>query len=261
MRISRCLTAHPYKQARETWCRSALADHFTVITYQRLTIKMTGFTKQWFSIFLSVLRKGREHANMKLSGDWKCVGRLNQNSKWSISGLGNKKQTNWPTTTKTTLDTVLQGKVPPERDLPLDTSPVILRCLYLPGNWRDPKSDWLRVASHKWMSRWKSYPYAQVNSFSNTEKALEAAVDHKRSALVSDSYGKGKCPTGTGMNGNKVERTGRALTGSQEGSCTHEAMTLQESCGPVGDHPQGETEVGRCLEDMNCVERLYKLGW
>lgn len=181
MRISSCLTAHPYKQARETWCRCPLADHFAVITYQRLTTKMTGFTKQWFNIFLSVLSKGREHANMKLSGDWKCVGRLNQNSKWSISGLGNKKQTNRPTTTKTTLDAVLQGKVPPERDLPLDTSPVILRCLYLPGNWRDPKSDWLRVASHKWMSRWKSYPYARVNSFSNIEKALEAAVDHKRS--------------------------------------------------------------------------------
>lgn len=47
----------------------------------------------------------------------------------------------------------------------------------------------------------------------------------------------------------------------QEGSCAHEAMILQKNCGPVGDHPQAATEVGRCLEDVNCVERLYNLGW
>lgn len=37
--------------------------------------------------------------------------------------FGKKTQTNQTTTTKNTLTAVLQGKVPPEGDLPLDTSP------------------------------------------------------------------------------------------------------------------------------------------
>ena len=47
VRISHCLTAHTYKQARETWYRLVLADSFAAVTYQRLTIKRTVFTMQW----------------------------------------------------------------------------------------------------------------------------------------------------------------------------------------------------------------------
>ena len=71
------------------------------------------------------------------------------------------------------------------------------------------------VKSHKCVSRWECYSYSGINSFSNIEKTLEAAVDHKLSVryMCQTAMGKGTCPICTVINGNRAERTCRVLQG------------------------------------------------
>lgn len=92
------------------------------------------------------------------------------------------------------------------------------------------------------MSRWNSCSYSGINSLSDIEKALEAAVDPKLSVRHQCQIKLWQSVRFV-LSEVEMELEGcaepcRALARSREGACAHEAMTLQENSGPDGHHPQ-----------------------